>query len=213
MAKRAATSDGRSPASTSTIRPCAGVSPCGRLVISTITLSPSFAPCAERAAISTEYQCPGSSGSTRPCPMPACQMPPMRFGASPMRRIRRATRRPRSFIPTARTSTRSPCIRLAVSARASSSAPEASSGITSTSPLERPRTSPARRSASLAVANPFGPSIACPSRTMAARRFARASRCSSVRIPRRFARRSALNGSGASERCLSSSSRLAIGLS
>ena len=91
MAKRAATSDGRSPASTSTIRPCAGVSPCGRLVISTITLSPSFAPCAERAAISTEYQCPGSSGSTRPFPTPACQMPPMRLGASPMRRIRRAT--------------------------------------------------------------------------------------------------------------------------
>ena len=164
IAKRAANSDGRRLSSTSTMRPCAAFSPCGRLVSSTMTGSPSSAPCRSRAVTSMEYQWPGSSGSTWPPafapPGSARQMPPMRAGASPMRRIRRATRRPRSFMPTARTSTRSPCISVGVSARASTKGAEPSSGITSTSPLARPRTRPATRSPSPAVAKPFGPSIA-----------------------------------------------------
>jgi len=138
-------------------------------------------------------------------------MPPIRPGASPVRWISRAMRRPRSFIPTASTSARSLCINVAVSARASTSGAEPSSGNTRTSPLGRPRMRPATRSPSPAVANPFGPSMAWPSRTIAARRFAKASRCLSLSMPRRFARRAAVSGSGASDKCFNRSSRLAIG--
>ena len=177
MAKRAARSDGRSPGQHFDDAAMRGLSPCGRLVISTITLSPSFAPCAKRAAISTEYQCPGSSGSTRPWPY--ARVPD---AADPLGRIADAADQARDSAPAlvhadGQHLDRDRCAsELAVSARASSSGAEPSSGITSTSPLERPRTRPASRSASPAVANPFGPSIACPSRTIAARRLARASR-------------------------------------
>jgi hypothetical protein len=81
-------------------------------------------------------------------------------------------RRPRSFMPTANTSTRSLCISVAVSARAN----QGSRAIIRQHQhiaVARPRTRPATRSPSPAVAKPFGPSMAWPSRTMAARRFAR----------------------------------------
>ena len=193
------------------MRPCAGISPWGRLVIWTTTLAPSSAPCRSRNATSTAYQWPGSSGSTRPRPWPSCHMPPMRGGESPVRRIRRAIRRPRSFMPTASTSTRSLCINVAVSARASTKGAEPSSGMIRTSPLDRPRARPATRSPSPAVAKPLGPSIAWPSRTIAARRFSNASRWVLVFNPRRLASRAAVSGSGASAKCLSNSSRLAMG--
>ena len=108
-----------------------GTSPCGRLVTSTMTSSPS-----SRAV-------PLAHGHLDGVPMARdlrAQRAPRLWhrrarrrrcvsAHPPMRWISRAMRRPRSFIPTASTSTRSSCISVAVSARASTKGADPSSGM------------------------------------------------------------------------------------
>jgi hypothetical protein len=155
--------------------PLRAASPCGRLVISTMTLSPSRAPCAIRG---TSPNTNDPDPPARPGRGPSrAKTPPIR-----VRRIADAADQPRDAPPALIHADRQHLDAIVVHQRRRVGArqhqgAEPSSGITSTSPLARPRTRPATRSPSPGVANPFGPSIACPSRTIAASRLASASRC------------------------------------
>jgi len=168
---------------------------------------------AMRSCMGTSMHTNGRGPRVSTCPLsyPDFHKPPMRFGESPMRRIKRAMRRPRSFIPTASTSTRSLCISVGVSARASTRGAEASSGKICTSPLLRPA-DPACHALTLArrrkaVGSFEGLAVANHGRQAFGQRIL----LGAPFKPNRFASRAAVKGSGASARCFRMSSRLAMG--